>query len=97
MKTSTVRIIRELLAEENIPKQSVQMAIDICSGQEPPSGKEGLLSIRETCQFLGGLSRCSLYRMARDGDLPCVQVRGRRMFSVDDLRRFVAKHRGGGK
>ena len=41
-----------------------------------------------------GVSARTLWRILRDGELPCVRIGGRTMVSVADLDAFIAQQRG---
>lgn len=55
------------------------------------------LSLSEAGKALGGtdkpLSRTSIYRLVRGGDLEAFKVRGRTLIAVDSLKRFVDQQR----
>lgn len=53
-----------------------------------------LLSIEATCATLGGISRVTLWRMIRRGEIATVQVGRRPMVEPDELRRFIDENRG---
>ena len=55
------------------------------------------LSLSEAGKALGGagkpLSRTSIYRLARDGDLEKFKVGGRTLIAVDSIKRYVSRQR----
>jgi excisionase family DNA binding protein len=53
----------------------------------------GLVSLPETCEILGGISRTTLYRLTSSGQLGVVEIRGRAFIERDELREFIASHR----
>ncbi len=48
-----------------------------------------LLTMNEASEYLK-LSRATLYRLVRDGDLPSVRIRGARRFRKRDLDALIA-------
>ncbi len=48
-----------------------------------------LVDVTECGRLLGGLSRNSIFRLVRDEKLPHVKLRGRLLFPVDELRRWI--------
>ena len=51
-----------------------------------------LLDTKSACEYLGGASRSTLWRMERDGELKAVWVRGKKLFRLEDLNNAL---RGG--
>lgn len=55
------------------------------------------LTYSETGKALGGegkpLSRTSIYRLVRGGDLEKFKVRGRTLIAVDSLKRYISQQR----
>jgi hypothetical protein len=55
------------------------------------------LSLSEAGKALGGaekpLSRTSIYRLARDGNLEKFKVGGRTLIAVDSIKRYVSQQR----
>ena len=49
-----------------------------------------LVTIREACRLLGGISRPTLYRLVADGELRIVKVRRRSFIAAADIDAFVA-------
>jgi excisionase family DNA binding protein len=50
---------------------------------------EGALKLKESCAYLGGLSKPTLYRLVADGRLkPCRQLR-HLLFTRQELDRFL--------
>jgi excisionase family DNA binding protein len=39
-----------------------------------------------------GISKSKLYRLVRDGRLPCVRIDGNTVLRLDDLEKFAAEH-----
>jgi hypothetical protein len=58
-------------------------------------------SIPEACLKLGGISRSSLYRLLRAGEIGSFEIRSRRMIDARSLVRYVdralASSSGGGQ
>ncbi len=56
----------------------------------PFSEDEQLLSLKQAASLLH-VSRSSMYRMIRRGELPATRVGGRTRFRIDDLRAFLRR------
>jgi excisionase family DNA binding protein len=50
-----------------------------------------LHDVAESCRLLGGISRPTLYRLIRIGDLNPVKIGARTYISHDELMRYVEK------
>ena len=53
---------------------------------------EGLLSVARACAYLS-ISRATLYRLKKDKEIPFIKIRGRKVFAIEDLKKFIAKQR----
>lgn len=56
----------------------------------------GALDITAAREYLGGVSRATVYRLIRSGDLPVVKIGGRTVFRRADLEAFLARSVGVG-
>lgn len=54
-------------------------------------GEIRLLTIQETADILR-MHRSSISRMIRDGELPCVKIRSRKLVRLQDLHGFIDNH-----
>jgi len=92
MECRTEQLIR--LAFEGDPTISKDLADDIVSllKQQRTTSKEGLVTVPGACEFLA-VSRSTLHRLVHDGEVGCIRIRGRKLFDVRDLRRFVVRNR----
>jgi len=94
MERRTEELLRCLLAgDASVTKDSIATVVATLNGKHQTS-REGLLTVSETCRFLC-ISRTTLHRIVCDGELPCVRIRGRKMFDRRDLNRFIGMRRGG--
>ncbi|MCF7855432.1 MAG: helix-turn-helix domain-containing protein [Candidatus Pacebacteria bacterium] len=60
---------------------------------ESPSPKSRLLSTVEATEYLGGISRMTLYRLVKGGQLRSVKIGTRTLFDVEDLDGFIKRHK----
>jgi len=56
---------------------------------------DSLLSEGAARERLGGISRPTLYRLRQRGDLACIRVGRRVLFSAADLDAYIARNRQG--
>ena len=90
MQTRTMQLLRLALeGDPTLPADSADKVLGFLS-QEDGHPQQGLLSVKEACAFLGNISRFTLHRIVSDGDIAQVRIRGRRMFNVVELRRYIA-------
>ncbi len=61
----------------------------------PPDASPLLVNMQEAARLLG-LSRRTVWSLARGGQLPCVRIRRRVLFSPDSLRAWLRTHEKGG-
>jgi excisionase family DNA binding protein len=61
-------------------------------GREATSPPAALLSIQEARRILG-VARSTLYEIIASGDLPFVEIRGRRPIEPDALATYIAERR----
>jgi excisionase family DNA binding protein len=54
---------------------------------------DSLLSERTARERLGGISRPTLWRLRQQGELTCVRVGRRILFSAADLDDYITRHR----
>jgi excisionase family DNA binding protein len=62
----------------------------------PGQSERLLVPIGEACEILGGLSRKTVWSMTKTGELPCVRVRRRVLYSPAALQRWVEENTEGG-
>jgi len=55
--------------------------------------KEGLFSIEKTCQYLGGISRWTVYRLLREKAFPRVKIGKRIFIEKCDLDIYIDKEK----
>jgi len=67
-------------------KQSVQQLRVVALPEEPPA----LYNQVQTCRLLG-VSRFTVYRMSRDGQLHPIMVRGARRYRRDEILAIAAE------
>ncbi len=60
------------------------------STQQAPTVDPVTLRISDAAQCLG-LSRPSIYKLIRQGDLRCVKIAGRSLVPFEDIKRLVAE------
>ena len=70
----------------------IMAAWEAIKGDEkaPVKNERRFLSNKEARQFLGDVSRTSLWRLVKKG-LSVYQLGGRQLFKADDLEKFVLK------
>jgi len=51
-----------------------------------------LVSLREACQRLGGISRPTLYKILSAGEIGSVEIGRRRMIPTSDIRAYIDRH-----
>jgi excisionase family DNA binding protein len=61
-------------------------------GRDPTTAPAALLSIQEARRILG-VARSTLYEIISSGDLPTVEIRGRRLIEPDALATYIAERR----
>lgn len=90
MKGSTRRIIRTALdADPDLGTEQVQAALAVLDGKAPRGEVEAqLLTVAQTGALLS-LSRQSLWRLASDGVLCPIKVRGSTRYRRRDIEAFV--------
>ena len=49
------------------------------------------MSMAEACEYLGGISRPTMYRLLGDGALASYTIGSRRFFTKDSLDKFIDK------
>lgn len=54
-----------------------------------------LVPINQVSPYLGGLSRSTIYKLLRTGELPSCQLRSRRFVAMTDLEALVERLRAG--
>jgi excisionase family DNA binding protein len=55
-----------------------------------------LLSVPETAEALG-ISERSLFSLSASGEIRCVRIGRRVLYSVEELQRFIQQHEKGGE
>lgn len=60
-----------------------------------PTNQALLLNARETAEALSICEKTLWSVTEPRGDLPCVRIRRRVLYSVDDLRQYIEKKKGG--
>jgi len=55
-----------------------------------------LLTVEQACQRLGSISRQTLWRLTKDGELPVVKLGGRRLYEPAAIADFIERNRHGG-
>ncbi len=57
---------------------------------------ERLYGVKETCSYLG-ISRTTLYRLMKDGELVAMTIYGKLLFDKNDLDGFIEKAKQKGR
>jgi len=57
---------------------------------------ERLYGVKQTCSYLG-ISRTTLYRLMKDGELVAMTIYGKLLFDKNDLDGFIEKAKEKGK
>ena len=89
MNKGTYKAIEALLAADDSIKPAVRGAVLAVLTNGPPEDdgpKPVLLSQTQAAKLLG-VSRSTLFRMVRDGEIEPVQVRGLRRYRYEDLQK----------
>lgn len=50
---------------------------------------KGLYTVEEACEYLGGIVKSTLYKYMSDQSLESIKMRGRRMFTREQLDNFI--------
>jgi excisionase family DNA binding protein len=53
---------------------------------------DALLDVTQTCEYLGGIGRSTLYRLVRRGELRLQKVGGSTFFRRSELDRYLKAH-----
>lgn len=52
----------------------------------------GLMSVRQAAERLGVCER-TLWTITNRGELPCIRIRGRKLYALSDLTTYIAQQR----
>lgn len=55
----------------------------------PIQPQQALLTIPQACEYLGGISRCTLYRRAKEGHIRFVHIGRRSFISTNELDTYI--------
>ena len=90
MKTMTRRIIRTAIeSDPDVTTDQARNALALLEGKAADETMQPLLlTVPQTCAVLG-ISRQSLWRLARDGALVPAKVRGSTRYRRSDVEAFV--------
>jgi excisionase family DNA binding protein len=61
-----------------------------------PTTPRLLLSVPETAKAMG-ISERSLFSLAASGEIRCIRIGRRVLYSVEELQRFIHQHEKGGE
>jgi excisionase family DNA binding protein len=61
-----------------------------------PTTPRLLLSVPETAKALG-ISERSLFSLSASGEIRCIRIGRRVLYSVEELQRFIQQHEKGGE
>lgn len=50
---------------------------------------KGLYTVEEACEYLGGIVKSTLYKYMGEQSLESIKMRGRRMFTREQLDNFI--------
>ena len=56
-----------------------------------------LLSVPEAAKALGRISERTLFSLTASGEIRCVRIGRRVLYSVEELQRFIQQHEKGGE
>jgi excisionase family DNA binding protein len=51
------------------------------------------LCVDDATTYLGNISRTTLYRKVKYGDIPCINIGSRVMFEISDLDKYMRKNK----
>lgn len=94
MEQEKTRLI-ELAVSSEIPLERKRNAITMLEGHEVNSDPPpvGFLSEVQCREFLGNISRSTLFKLRKNG-LPSIKVNGRRLYRAEDVEAYI-KHNFG--
>jgi len=79
----------ELAVDKDTPEPRIKMAVDLIqSGVTKAVPAQGFIGVKDTMEFMGGISRVHLWHMRNLG-LPSHMVGGRVVFSPKEIEAWV--------